>query len=277
MENTVVANNQRIWERSFLAKDYSFERQLSNDPMIFFIISGSMSLKINDSEKFTLFSNEMFMAQFDNTYKITTLEQTHLLICYVPMESWYAEQKWIDGIVLEDNDRNSDNKADKIDFFYKLSLKKGFIQFLYLMNLYLEESIHSLSFYELKRQEMFFLLSFYYKKEELSLFLRCILSKDMQFKKFVITNYINAGNVQDLAKLANYSTSGFIKKFQKCFKESPYKWMQKQKAKHISFEINRGIKSLQEIASEYNFSSYQHFSAFCKTQLGAPPSIILEK
>jgi AraC-like DNA-binding protein len=132
-------------------------------------------------------------------------------------------------------------------------------------------------FFELKRQEFFYLLFNYYQKQDLARFLHCILSKDIQFEKFVMTNYSNAKNVQELAKSANYSASGFIKKFQKCFNDSPYKWMQKQKAKQISIEINRGQKSLQEIASEYKFSSYQHFSVFCKTQLGSPPKEILSK
>jgi len=269
LENNETTNHQRIWESVFLAKDYCFERQLSNEPVIFFIVSGSMNLKINNAEEFSIFSNEMFMAQFDNSYEITTLEQTHLLICYTPIESWYTEQKWIDEIVLEKNDKNNN--------FFKLPLKNILIHYLFLMKIYLEEKIHSLSFYELKRQELFFLLNIYYQKQELSQFLKCISSNDMQFKKFVVANYLKAGNVQNLAKLANYSTSGFIKKFEKSFKESPYKWMQKQKAKQIYFEIYRGIKPLKEIANEYNFSSYQHFSVFCKSQLGAPPTILIEK
>jgi len=271
LENIGITNNQRIWESLFLSKDFSFERQISTDPVIIFIISGSMSLKINDNETFIVFSNEMFMAQYDNSYKITTLEQTHLLICNASLESWYTEQKWIEGVVLENEESYDYN------IFYKLSLNKVFTQYLSLMNIYLEENIYSFNFYELKRWEMFFLLHYSYKKEELALFLRCILSNDIQFKKFVVTNFLNAGNVQNLAKIANYSTSGFIKKFKKSFKESPYKWMQKQKAKQISYEINRGIKSLKEISNEYNFSSYQHFSVFCKAQLGAPPTTILEK
>jgi AraC-like DNA-binding protein len=53
--------------------------------------------------------------------------------------------------------------------------------------------------------------------------------------------------------------------------------MQKQKAKQILIEINKGMKSLQEIANEFKFSSYQHFSGFCKAQLGAPPTAISGK
>jgi AraC-like DNA-binding protein len=87
-----------------------------------------------------------------------------------------------------------------------------------------------------------------------------------------MNNYLNINNIQELAELANYSTSGFIKKFQRCFNEAPYGWIQKQKAKQIAIDIKQGAKSLQEIAGDYKFSSYQHFSSFCKKQFGFPPT-----
>jgi len=261
---------QRIWEHFVLPMGYHVEKRLSNNPMIFFVINGSVCFKMNDTkETHTVFSQEMFMAQIDDSYEIILLEQTHLIICYVPVEAWCAEQKWIESLIS-----NNNNDPDK---FFKLPITRMIIRYLSLLDLYLEERIYSQHFFDLKREELFFLLLYYYSKDDLAQFLRGIISKDIQFKKLVINNYLHAKNVQKLAKLANYSTSGFIKKFQRCFNDSPYKWMQKQKAKQISVEIFQGIKSLQEIASEYNFSSYQHFSIFCKAQLGAPPTAILEK
>ena len=262
-------NRGRIWESLILPKDYRVEKQLSYDPMFFFVQTGSLRFKMNGEEAHTVFSQEMFMAQIDNLYEITMLEQTHLIICYVPLETWYSEQKWIEGLITDDKDIPEN--------FFKLPIKKMIFRYLSLMDLYLKDGIRIPNFFELKRQELFFLLFHYYQRNELAQFLQCVLSKDIQFKKFVMSNYLNAGNVKELAKLANYSTSGFIKKFQKCFNDSPYKWMQKQKAKQISIDIYQGIKSLQEIASEYNFSSYQHFSVFCKTQLGGAPTSIFEK
>ena len=226
-----------------------------------------MNIKINSVELHTVLSHEMFMAQIDQLYEITMLQQTHFLICHVPIETWY--EKWTESLVLQE-----ENDSGK---FFKLPIKRVIIRFLSLLDIYLREGGYPNHFFELKRQELFFLLFFYYKENDLARFLQSVLSKDIQFKKEVMNNYLKAKNVQELAKSVNYSTSGFIKKFQKCFNESPYKWMQKQKAKHISFEINHGIKSLQEIANEYNFSSYQHFSVFCKTQFGVPPTSILEK
>ena len=270
MKNTgEILKNQIIWENLSFPKDHFLEKKLSFDPVIIFIIKGSLSLKVNGVEKYTVLSREMFMAQIDSSYEMTMLEQTRLLICHAPMDVWYTEQKWIDDLFPDDKSISEE--------FLKLHVKKIIHNFLSLMVLYLEEGINYQSFHEIKRQELLFLFFLYYKKNELAQFLQCILSKDIQFKKIVVANYQNAENVQALAKLANYSTSGFIKKFQKCFNDSPYRWMQRQKAKHISAEILNGVKSLQEIANEYKFSSYQHFSLFCKTQLGAPPTSLIDK
>jgi len=264
-----IAMQQKIWESFIFPKGHHVGMQQFHNPMIFFVITGSVCFKRNDTEEtHTVFSHEMFMVQSDNSFEIILLEQTHLIICHVPSESWFAEQKWIEELIPDNN-----NVAEEI---FKLTLNKVIIHYLYLLNLYIKGEFHSQHFFELKLQELFFLLLHYYPKSYLAQFLQHIILKDMQFKKLVTANYLQAKNVQELAKSVNYSTSGFIKKFRRCFNESPYRWMQKQKAKQISVEIHHGIKSLQEIANEYKFSSYQHFSVFCKVQLGAPPTVILE-
>jgi len=260
---------QWIWESLNLPKGYQIGGQLGNDPLIFFVITGGVYFKINDIETHTVLPQEMFLAESDISYEIIMKEQAHLIICHTPMEAWYKEQKWVERLISKDTSVSEN--------FSKLPIKKMIVRYLFLLDLYLKEGTHSRDFFELKRQELFFLLFHYYSKDDLAQFLQSILSKDIQFKNLVVNNFLHAKNVQQLAKLANYSTSGFIKKFQKCFNDSPYKWMQKQKAKQISVDICRGIKSLQEIANEYNFSSYQHFSVFCKIQLGASPTAILEE
>jgi AraC-like DNA-binding protein len=129
----------------------------------------------------------------------------------------------------------------------------------------------------MKRNELFLLFFVYYTKEELTHFLSKLSSKDFQFKRFVMGNYLSIKNVGELAEKANYSISGFIKKFHSNFGESPYQWIQKQKAKQIYVDINDRKKTLKEIASDYNFSSYQHFAKFCKTYLGSPPTATITR
>ncbi|MDR3339739.1 MAG: AraC family transcriptional regulator [Candidatus Symbiothrix sp.] len=211
----------------------------------------------------------MFLVPDSASFKIITSEPTQLMICLIPLEFLFSVQNLISKLVRQ---FESGQEA-----FEKLTVKKTILHFLSLLDTCIKEDCNSDYFFGLKRQELFVLLFFYYKNEDLSSFFSHILSKNLQFVKFVMDNYLAVKNVQELAIVANYSTSGFIKKFTKYFNEPPYQWIQKQKAKHILVEIGQGIKSLQEIASEYKFSSYQHFSEFCKKQFGFPPTELSKK
>jgi AraC-like DNA-binding protein len=201
--------------------------------------------------------------------KIESFEQSHIMVCSLSVEFLLSKKKLLERLTVEN--------ADQKKIMKKLPVSETILQFLLLLRQCMKDGLHSNYFFDLKRTELNMLLFVYYGEGELTLFLQSVLSKDTQFRQFVVNNYLLVRNVQELAALANYSTSGFIKKFQKIFDESPYKWMQKQKAAKILIEMNRGIKSLQEIANEYKFSSYQHFSGFCKLMFGFPPTKIYRK
>jgi AraC-like DNA-binding protein len=210
----------------------------------------------------------MFIMQQDYSYNIDILKQTHLITCILHTEIFFAEQLLINQLL----------PLCKIhpEILTKLTINKTINDFLILIHDYIDDGIQSYSFYESKRNEFLFVLSTYYSRLDLAQFLYFIIYENIQFKEFIMNHYLQVKNVQELAALANYSTSGFIKKFQRCFNQSPYGWMQKQKAKQIAVDIKQGIKSLQEIAVEYKFSSYQHFSSFCKKQMGFPPTELLK-
>jgi AraC-like DNA-binding protein len=209
----------------------------------------------------------MFIIQDDYAYAIKALKESQIVSCFFHIETLLSEQIHINELVSL-CDKNTET-------FIKLPVKEMIFSFLSLLQKFAKDNINSYYFFDLKRQELLILLFIYYSKAELAQFLYCVVSENIRFKEFIIKNYRNVKNVQELAALANYSTSGFIKRFQKCFKDSPYGWMQKQRARQILIDIKQGVKSLQEIAVEYRFSSYQHFSKFCKKQFGFPPTEII--
>jgi AraC-like DNA-binding protein len=269
METENNTEIQNIWESiSLPPKTYWMNEKLS-EPVIFFLMDGIVRLTIKDADIYTVYKGEMFLLPDATHCKIEALEQSNLILCFLSVEFLLSERVLSEELIPE----NSDDKK----IIKKLPISKTILHFLLLLCRCMEEGLVSYYFFDLKRNELNLLLFAYYKEKELALFFRSVLSKDIQFKRFVLNNYLMVKNVQELAALANYSTSGFIKKFQKVFDESPYKWMQKQKATKMLIEINRGVKSLQEIANEYKFSSYQHFSGFCKAVFGFPPTEIYGK
>jgi len=260
-----------IWENISLIKKNCWIVENLPEPVIIFLMEGNIRLTVNDNatDIYTINRHEMFLLPDANRCKIDALEESSIMICSLSVEFLLSEKELLEELTFKNTDQKKIVK--------KLSISETVLQFLLLLRNCMKKGLDSYYFFDLKRNELNLLLFACYNKGELAQFLENVLSKDTQFKQFVLSNYLMVKNVQELAKVANYSTSGFIKKFQKVFDESPYKWMQKQKAAKIHIEISRGVKSLQEIANEYKFSSYQHFSGFCKTVFGLPPTEICVK
>jgi AraC-like DNA-binding protein len=258
---------EKLWQFYLFLKGFAWQIDRWQGTFVFFVTKGSLKISINDLETYVVNSKEMFLVQEDSSYTIEVLRHSQITTCQFHTEALLSEQKLIDELVpLCINQKQE---------FIKLPINGAILSYLTLLQLYVKDDIVSDCFFDLKRQELLTLLFAYYSKVELARFLQSIVSENIQFKEFIINNYRNVKNVSELAALANYSTSGFIKRFQKCFNDSPYGWMQKQRAKQILIEIKQGVKSLQEIAVEYRFSSYQHFSNFCKKQFGFPPTKII--
>lgn len=263
------ANNiefQNIWENIFFPEQAYRVTKKSSYPVIFFLLEGNIRFTINNTDVYTVDAGEMILLPEVIPYKIEALKRSSVMKCILSVESLLVKNKLMEELNFENT-----NYEDPIK---KLPVSDIINQFLLLLHKCMEQGLVSYYFFDLKRSELNLLLFACYEKKKLAEFFQPVLSRDIQFKYFVLNNYLKVKNIQELAILANYSASGFIKKFQKVFNESPYQWMKKQKAAKIHIDINRGVKSLQEIANEYKFSSYQHFSVFCKAMFGFPPTDI---
>lgn len=138
----------------------------------------------------------------------------------------------------------------------------------------LNEGLKCYHYLELKSQELMFILRGFYTRPELAVFFKPLISNDMGFSDFILKNYRNVKTVEELAKLSNYSRSGFKAHFRKTFGTSASAWMREKKARDVYHELNSTTKSLQQISKEYNFSSVSHMSIFCKEYFNMPPGKI---
>ena len=132
-------------------------------------------------------------------------------------------------------------------------------------------------FIHAKIVELFYILQFFYPEKDLGDFFRSYLTEDNRFKEQVRLHYRKARTVQELASLLYYSYSGFNKRFKKAFGVSAYSWMQRQRARMVYHELDKGCKSLKEICADHGFVSLSHFNEFCHKELGDSPSVIRKK
>lgn len=233
--------------------------------VILVVIKGAISVStIPGADPFFLQGREVCLLSEPPPYKVEVSEEAHVLVCIFPIDIFPFDKDMLSSLLP----------------FYKkgershvtLEANEVIQSFTGLMDNYLQKGLENDLLFDLKRQEFFLLLFATYSRRELAAFFYPLIGEGLQFKEFVISNHIKAKNVQHLAQMANYSTSGFIKKFIRYFNESPYHWMLRHKAKIILDEICSNQTSLKEIAFKYNFSTYQHFVDFCKMQFGVAPS-----
>lgn len=236
---------------------------------LFFVKEGSMNVSLNHVINEKVHKQEIIFIPPNSISEISFLEDSYVLIIYFRFQVNLCECFSMTQLYPY---KKEDSGKDGLCI---LKFNRQIADYINLLDLYMQDGINCIRLYEMKKQEIFLLLRAYYEKELLASFFAPILDKeDMQFKNFVLQKCLHAKNVQDLAYMANYSTSGFIKKFTRCFDESPYRWISKFKADRILHELKTNVKSFKEIATEYNFSSMPHFVDFCKKQFGTTPTEI---
>lgn len=168
--------------------------------------------------------------------------------------------------------------ASKVKYdFVPSKIAEPLYSFLDLLTFYLDEKMLCRHMQEIKQTEMFMLFRAFYTKEECATIFYPLLSSNMDFKNMVLDNYQKAKRVQDLANLCCLSLTTFNRKFRLFFKDSPYNWMLKQKAKHIQMKLRNSNIPICDIIEEYGFSSSGHFTSYCKTHFNMTPTQLRKK
>jgi len=129
-------------------------------------------------------------------------------------------------------------------------------------------------YFEAKIAELLVMIRAYYSEKLLYQFFYPILSPDTVFSEFVRLNWLKHGNVRKLSEAMNITVQQFTKRFNSVFGQTPYKWMQQEKARLIYMEVCQNKKPLKEIAWDYGFSAYTHFSRFCREAYKMTPAEI---
>jgi AraC-like DNA-binding protein len=257
-----------IWKYLNFDSRFSCQLPIARHPFLIFVLEGSISFQDSNGENASLNGLQAMLIAPDRFRSVQISDTFRAFLCHFPAEILYASNNLVAELTA----------LVQTDFSeYKIDINKTFHRFLLLLVQYMNSGILRDYLAEMKRNELFILLFAYYEKAEMAQFFRYFLEGDVNFMKFVTDNYVKASNVKELAAMANYSVSGFIKKFRKSFGQPPYKWMQKQKAWYILQEMSSGEKSLQVIAAENNFSSYQHFATFCQRMFKMPPTEVTNK
>ena len=136
---------------------------------------------------------------------------------------------------------------------------------------YLAQGANDCVLWQMKHKELVWLFTRHYPTGELHSFFHPMMDEQVPFQNLVLTHYRKANNTEELAGLCGYGVHTFRRLFKKEFGVPVYQWLIKKRAENIRYRLSQSFVPLTDIIDEFNFSSAQHFSSFCKQYLGYTP------
>lgn len=227
---------------------------------LFFFLEGSAKVRYNEFPDKIFSAGEMIFIPKSADCRGEVLSK-----CSFILHTYDAPVKLCDRIGLNSIIAH----AEQVKYeFASLPINDILHNYLLLLKSYLAEGINCRHMHEIKQRELFLILRALYTKDKLAQLFYPMLGKSLDFRSKVMAYYAEARTASELAGFCRYSEKHFNELFVAEFEETPYKWMQKQKAKHIIGRLSQSEVSLKEISDEFNFTSQSHFNKYCKTQFG---------
>lgn len=246
-----------------------FNMEEKREKHLFFFLEGEVKVRYNEFSDKNFRAGEMIFLPKSADFRGEVLTKCSLIVLIYDAPVMLCDKVGLNSIV---------SYAQQVQYEFKsLPIRPTLNNFLLLLKSYLAEGINCQHLHEIKQKELFLVLRTHYQKEELAQLFFPMLGKSLDFRSEVMAHYTEAKTAKELAGFCRYSEWHFNELFMAEFGESPYKWMQKQKAKHIIGRLAQSNVSLKEIIDEFHFSSQSHFNVFCKSQYGETAAQIRAK
>ena len=263
-----VSDHEIGFTRWNLSAGESLNRKIIDHNHIFFILGGSVKVSCNEFHDRTFKAGEMVFIPKSSSFQGVTLESSLII-----NHSFDTPLNLCDKAMLE----SLTPLCETIDYkFQPLEIRPPMDHFLELFDSYLEDGIRCSHLFQAKQSEILVLFRLYYTRIENATFFYPLVGKSVDFKGFVMANYLKVDSIEEFARLGGFNISTFRKKFKAHFKESAYQWILKQKSKHIKYKLSLDNVSFKDIMDEYGFATPAHFNEYCKTHFGMTPSQLRE-
>lgn len=154
----------------------------------------------------------------------------------------------------------------------------------YPMSPFIEVLVHCLKngmncvhLHDIMQREFFFLLRGFYTKEQIAWLFHPIIGKELDFRDFIMQNYLKACNIDELVALSNMGRTSFFAKFKDEFGISVKQWMMKQMNERILGEVTEPGVSVKQLIDFCGFESPAHLNRYIKQYFGCTPKQLIQR
>ena len=123
----------------------------------------------------------------------------------------------------------------------------------------------------------FFIMQSYYHRDDVTAFMRPIISGAVDFEAFIENNYIEAGgNVSRLAALSGLSYDTFYQKFVRIYGVTAKEWLDQRMKEQMQLLAKVPNMTTVYMASEMNITS-QRLNKLCHRLWGVTPKMFIQQ
>ena len=233
---------------------------------LIFLRSGSFVVSSVERTDYLVRENNALFLSRIHSYTFVAQEDCSLLIA-----------RFVTGNLTGDGDTYRSVAAEMSKVAYKFSavpMESVLAGFVDSVVFFLEHNVNTESMHRAKMEEMFVIFRHFYPREVFLRTFYSLFNNNLSFRTLVINNAPHAKNVEALAKMCGHSLSHFKLLFSQHFEQTPYVWMQQNRAVEISTLLNDTSIPIKSIIKKYGFTSHGHFSLFCRKFLGDTPRAI---
>jgi AraC-like DNA-binding protein len=131
--------------------------------------------------------------------------------------------------------------------------------------------------YDVVLRNFLVLLRVYYTKEEVVRLVYPIMGKEMEFKDFILQNYLHVSNLNELIEQSTLCRTTFFAKFKEEFGTTAKQWMTQQLRDRILWKIREPGVRVKELISECNFESRAQFYRYFRQQFQCTPRQLIRR
>lgn len=245
------------------------ERESVSRNYLFLVTKGKISITCNLFENRVINHGEMILISRSSKFRWEADTSSGVLIL-----GFDIPQNPCDKL----NFQSLYNLRDEIEYdFQPIPIRYPITAFNDLLIYLLKNGTNCSCIHLLKQQELFLLLRNFYSKEELATLFYPIIARDVDFKEFILKNYQNVNNINELIELSCMSKSSFFTKFKETFGITAKQWMLKQKEQIIIYESSKPGNAIKDIIATCGFDSPTLFNQFCKLHFHCTPGELIKK
>jgi transcriptional regulator, AraC family len=251
------------FEDSYLLEPgYCFVHK-TNDNYMLFVLSGEIKMSFGQYQNKIFENGDMFFLPRNMNFTGTVVKPSHIALLKYNVRFECME----DGIRLLAKKKNESSYT-----WDKVSLKPELRQCVEELIHYKKNGLCCSHIYIVKAQEIYLIFKHFYTDSERIQAFFPFIGQNPIFSESVISNYMYAKTAEELATRLGYGIKTFRELFKENFGETPYKWMQEQKAVQLKSKLMKKEISLKQVMSEFGFTTTSHFVIFCRKHFGGTPT-----